>query len=292
MKFDCVIMNPPYKIHVDVFNKGFDYLKDNGTLICIHPSTPFVNRKNTKNYDNEKQIKNIVSDYDSRLTFVDGNKIFNDAGFFTPLSVTRVNKVKNKKLEVVYTWLDESQTEIKKYNSLDDIYIHGNDIVLGIRDKIFSKVQTKIWDKVSRRDSFGRYYVKINTICGNTPKKNKINPDFFCLIYKSDEYNKKSLVVPHESLPTKVGDKNYISVGSIEEGNNCFDYLLTKFSRFCLSLYKINSQLSRGELMSVPYMDFTQKWNDEKLFKYFEFNQDEINFINDYIEDWYEQDIK
>ena len=44
--------------------------------------------------------------------------------------------------------------------------------------------------------------------------------------------------------------------------------------------------------MSVPYMDFTQKWNDEKLFKYFEFNQDEINFINDYIEDWYEQDIK
>ena len=40
----------------------------------------------------------------------------------------------------------------------------------------------------------------------------------------------------------------------------------------------------------IPYMDFSQEWTDEKLFDYFELNQEEIDFINTYIQNWYERD--
>jgi hypothetical protein len=54
----------------------------------------------------------------------------------------------------------------------------------------------------------------------------------------------------------------------------------------------LNQNLHRGELRAVPYLDFTQEWDDEKLFNYFGFTQEEIDFVNEYIQDWYEQDTK
>jgi site-specific DNA-methyltransferase (adenine-specific) len=66
---------------------------------------------------------------------------------------------------------------------------------------------------------------------------------------------------------------------------------MTKFARFCLSLYK-NSANILSDLKAVPYMDFSQEWTDEKLFKHFNLNKDEIKFINEYIPNWYERDFK
>jgi hypothetical protein len=292
--FNYIVMNPPYGPDIKIFNNSFDNLLLPGKgnkIICLQPSTPLINRKPTADLPKTKRIKEIVSEHKTCLELVNGNEIF-DAAFFTPLMVNTVEKVKDKKIEVIYSHINPDNKEVKVYDKLDDIFIHGDDRVLGIRDNIFSKMTTSIWDNVSRKGSFDNNYVKINTVCGNPPKSGKLNPDFFCLIYKADEYKKDKLVIPHKSLPLDTGDKNYISVSTREEGNNCFDYLLTKFARFCLSLYKMNSQLSRGELLAVPYMDFTQKWDDEKLFNHFGFTQEEIDFINEYIQDWYEQDTK
>ena len=71
-----------------------------------------------------------------------------------------------------------------------------------------------------------------------------------------------------------------------------FEYFKTKFVRFSISIYKLNQNLHRGELMAVPYMDFSKEWTDEKLFDYFELTQEERDFINTYIQNWYERDFK
>lgn len=287
---DFIVINPPYKggLHIEVFNKAFEELNDGGTLICLHPSTPFINRKPTKDDGKTQKIKEIVSKYKTRLTLVDGNKIF-DAGFFTPLSITRVEKVLDEKIEVVYSHIDSTNKEVKVYDKLDDIFIHGNDIVLKIRDRIFSKMTTSIYDKLSRKGSFDNFYFKINTVAGNVSKTDgKMNPDFYCMIYKENE-NKISDFITDLSIN---GDLNYISVSTYEEAKNCGNYLLTKFARFSVSLYKMNVQFSRGELRAVPYMDFSQEWTDEKLFEYFELEQKERDFINTYIQNWYERDGK
>jgi hypothetical protein len=289
MKF--IIINPPYKngLHIEIFNRSVEELEDFGELFCIQPSTPFVNRKPTRDDDKTKKIKENVSKYRTRLTLVDGNRIFKNAGFFTPLSMTRLKKVLDKKIEVVYSHIDSTNKEVKTYDKLDDIFIHGNDIVLKIRDKIFSKMTTSIYDKLSRRGSFDKFYFKINTVAGNVSRTDgKINPDFYCMIYKENENNISDFIT---DLSIN-GDLNYVSVSTREAAKNCGNYLLTKFARFCVSLYKMNVQFSRGELMAVPYMDFSQEWTDEKLFDYFELTQEERDFINTYIQDWYDRDFK
>lgn len=289
-KKDFIVINPPYKggEHINIFNKAFDELNDGGILICIHPSTPFINRKPTKDTGGTPRIKEIVSKYKTRLTLVDGNKIF-DAGFFTPLSITRVEKVLDEKIEVVYSHIDSTNKEVKVYDKLDDIFIHGNDIVLKIKDRIFSKMKTSISDKLSRKGSFDNFYLKINTIGGHPPKagESKVHPDFYCMIYKENENNISDLIT---DLSIN-GDLNYISFSSKEEAENCGDYLMTNFARFCVSLYKINVQFSRGELKAVPYLDFTKKWNDDLLCSEFDISDDEREYMESYIGKWYERDF-
>ena len=290
MNSDFIIINPPYKggLHIEIFNKAFEELNDGGTLICLHPSTPFINRKPTKDDGKTQKIKEIVSKYKTRLTLVDGNKIF-DAGFFTPLSITRVEKVLDEKIEVVYSHIDSTNKEVKVYDKLDDIFIHGNDIVLKIRDRIFSKMTTSIYDKLSRKGSFDNFYLKINTIGGHPPKngETKVHPDFYCMIYKENENNISDLIT---DLSIN-GDLNYVSFSTQEEAKNCGNYLLTKFSRFCVSLYKMNVQFSRGELRAVPYLDFSKEWNDELLYSEFGIEGDEKEFMESYIGKWYERDF-
>ena len=285
---DFIVINPPYKEHKSIFNENFDMLNDGGVLICIHPSTPFINRKSTKDDGKTQKIKEIVSKYKTRLTLVDGNKIF-DAGFFTPLSITRVEKVLDEKIEVVYSHIDSTNKEVKVYDKLDDIFIHGNDIVLKIKDKIFSKMTTSISDKLSRKGSFDNFYLKINTIGGHPPKtgETKVHPDFYCMIYKENENNIPDLIT---NLSIN-GDFNYVSFSSREEAKNCGDYLMTNFARFCVSLYKINVQFSRGELKAVPYIDFTKKWNDDLLCSKFGISTDEREYMESYIGKWYERDF-
>ena len=65
---------------------------------------------------------------------------------------------------------------------------------------------------------------------------------------------------------------------------------MTKFARFCLSLRKTGRDLNSTDLIYVPYLDFSEEWTDEKLFKHFGLDSEEQEFINEYIQDWYERD--
>jgi len=199
------------------------------------------------------------------------------------------NKVLDEKIEVVYSHIDSTNKEVKIYDKLNDIFIHGNDIVLKIRDRIFSKMTTSIYDKLSRKGSFDNFYLKINTIGGHPPKngETKVHPDFYCMIYKENENNISDLIT---DLSIN-GDLNYVSFSTQEEAKNCGNYLLTKFARFCVSLYKMNVQFSRGELRAVPYLDFTKEWNDEMLYSEFGIEEDEKEFMESYIGKWYERDF-
>ena len=101
------------------------------------------------------------------------------------------------------------------------------------------------------------------------------------------------LKTPTEKSEQKGGTGfNQISISSENNALNLFNYLLTKFARFCVSIYKMNIQLTSRELDILPYMDFSQEWTDEKLFEHFELETEELEFINTYIQNWYERDGK
>jgi hypothetical protein len=288
MEFDNIVMNPAYKggLHIQMFNKAFKLLKDGGIMTCIHPSTPFITRKPTKIDSKTKEIRQIVSSYKTKLVFVDGNKLFN-AGFFAPLSITTVEKIKSNKIDVVYKHIDNSSEDVFSYSSIDEIFIHGSNLVPSIYKKILNKMKISVDSKLTRKGSRDNFYLKLNSIVGNIPKNGKVNPDFYCLVYR-EKQNSFNELISEQFID---GDTMYVSLNSVEEGFNFFNYCLTKFARFCVSLYKINQHVDRGELMVLPFLNFNNNWTDEMLFNYFELNNEEINFINNYIGNWYERDF-
>jgi hypothetical protein len=291
---DFIIINPPYKRgkHLEILLEAFNQLNDGGTLICLHPSTPFINRKPTKDDGKTKRIKEIVSQYKTRLTLVDGNKIFN-AGFFTPLSITRVEKVLDEKIEVVYSHIDSNNKEVKVYDKLEDIFIHGNDIVIGIYNKIIPNIKKSLEDMLYRKNNISQKYIRLARISGHPPKPGEkmINPDFFQLIYKANEKDLDSIITDSPVGKRADGNQfNELVIKDTDKVEYIHSYLMGKFSRFCLSLYK-NSANILSDLGAVPYMDFSQEWTDEKLFDHFELTQEERHFINTYIPNWYERDF-
>jgi len=60
-------------------------------------------------------------------------------------------------------------------------------------------------------------------------------------------------------------------------------YIKTKFFRFFV-LFKKNTQNgAKGVYSYVPIQNFDEKWNDEKLYKKYGLNQEEIEFIESMI---------
>ena len=72
-----------------------------------------------------------------------------------------------------------------------------------------------------------------------------------------------------------------------KERDNFIKYCKTKFSRFFLSYIKYNGNLFDSDRY-VPWLDFTQEWNDAKLCKEFGISNELWNYIDNFIPDYYE----
>lgn len=136
-----------------------------------------------------------------------------------------------------------------------------------------------------------KYYVQISLIRGDviyrghmlgpTDVKNYNNEivkkDFYTLIGKTPDINKgirKPDITTYE-FNTQVEQDNFIN------------YCKTDFARFCLALTKNSQNIAKGELKLIPWMDFTQKWTDEKLFDHFNVDTETQIYIKKFIPDYY-----
>ena len=292
MKFDIVLLNPPYSngLFIQFLNKGFSLLKDGGTLCAIHPSTYIISKKVTR----EKRhilLNNTIEKYKSSVKLVNGNSIFEKAGFFTPLSITTITKTEDPTINVVYEHLGESiKTAV---TSVKDIWIHSNNLAPSIYSKIKEKMTLSLLDMwTDKAPTDGNLYLKVNNIAGNRPQRGTIglNPDFNCIIYKTEVDAgtwKEELVTTKPRMW-----KGHLKAKNNKELENLYNYTITKFARFCVSLLKLGQNMHRGELAMTPYLDFSEEWTDEKCYKYFNLTEEEIEFIESYIKDWYAHDFK
>lgn len=175
-------------------------------------------------------------------------------------------------------------------DTIEDIYIHGNPIVKTIKNKVFNKIITPIESKLYPNEINGTFYLAIARLTGHRPKNDEIiNPDFYTIINKKYENDFDNLITQDLSRYEK---GQLVVLNSYEECFNTSRYLLTKFARFCVSLTKIGTSLQRKELLSVPFVDPSILWTDEMLFEYFELTQEEINYINTFIPNYYERDFQ
>ena len=278
--FNLGTTNPPYTqmIDMDFLSKSYDICEK---VLFVHPSTWLLDEKNKQK--KFTKVKDKIGKDLEKIVLFNGNEIFKIA-LFVPCVYTYINKdKKSDKIECVDRLLNKTvyYDNIYDINKFSDV-----DIYPKLKEKILdiSKVDN-IWKyyKDNNRNNIKDWMVTFTGIRGNV----SLNNDIY--LVKNDFYT----IVSNERVPqrndAKVGNaflKFYFDTEM--ECNNFLNYLKTNFSRFCLSAYKNNQNLHRGELEIIPWLDFKEEWNDEKLIKEFCISKEEVEFIDNIIPKYYD----
>jgi len=286
-KFDIVLGNPPYKngTHHKFIVKGFNLLNEGGSVLILHPSTAFVNKKNVSKDNVEHNLIEIVNTNKTTLIFLRASDYFNDIFLYVPLSITLILKSNCNEILLNNKFIENHI--IQTLNNVNEIYIHGTPLIFSILNKINSKHLPNVYDSLFPNKN-GGVFIKLPRFSGHKPIKDKLNPDFFTIIIKKYENDFNGMIVNGMSndldilLPLST-DTNCI---------NYINYLMTKFARFSLSINKINQNLAHKEYQSIPMVDENILWTDEMLFDYFELTEEERNYINTFIPNYYQRDFQ
>jgi hypothetical protein len=276
-KFDIVIGNPPYNQMIDM-----DFVKKSYSIcdkiLYVHPSTWLLDEKNKqKKFTSTKEL--IANDLESIVLF-NGNGVFG-ISLHVPCVITYINK--NKKNNSIKCFDRINKCKLT-YDNINQINKFGdNEIYPKLKNKILEIASIKNLDDVVKEHQNNKYFINVAQIQGDTKFRDRkdigmdvemVSESYYTLCTKNVQISEEPKQQPF-SFKTKI------------EANNFLNYIKTNFCRFSLSIYKTNKNLHRGELSSVPYLDFTQEWTDEKLYKEFNLTEEEINFINTHIPKYY-----
>lgn len=269
--FDYGIGNPPFNQMIDMKFVKLSYELCDVTCI-VHPSTWLLDEKGKQKAFND--TKDLIKSHLESIELFNGNKVFG-IQLFVPCVITYIDKNKDKSgikcfdkinnIELIYSDINQ----INKFSNID--------IYRELKVKIFKKSNIDNLLKNKNKNT-GCYFVNTAQIRGHVDLKSSTNmliDDFYTIITKDTK------------VSTEINKHMFFSFMTNDEAYNFIKYLKTNFCRFCLSIYKNNSQLDRGELSSIPWLDFTQEWTDEKLYKEFDLTEEEIKFIERHIPKYY-----
>jgi len=221
----------------------------------------------------------LVGKHLESIELFNGNKIFNIA-LFVPCVITYIDK--NKKSKGIHC-VDKINDVQLIYDDIHQINKYSNkDIYLSLKDKIKNFKNENVWNKYKKDNKVKDYMISFTGIRGNVNLKTEesmVQKDFYTIVSTERKPQMSNEIVGDSFL------KFYFE--NEFECNNFLNYLKTNFVRFMLSIYKNNQNLHRGELEIIPFLDFTQEWSDEKLYKEFNLTDAEIKFIEKHIPKYY-----
>lgn len=271
LQFDLVISNPPYNNNADL-KLLREILPLTKEAIVVHPGICFFNRKNIK-----KLYTDFKREFEHRLKSIeifDGNSVFGIRLYYGCVITHFVENNQNQ-INVI----DKINNTTFHTNSIQDVTKWGFDWL--IIKPFFEQIKS-----FCLRDN-----VQANV--KNVPNDLKFNMQISTI--NGDDLNPYIIIPKNKELSRGIKNEKYFGTAnciifhfdSEIEQENFIDYCRTDFARFCLSFYKNNQHLARGELKIVPWMDFTQKWTDEKLYKFFNVSEEIQTLINKYIKPYY-----
>jgi site-specific DNA-methyltransferase (adenine-specific) len=313
MKFDVIIGNPPYQLNdgggvgssaIPIYHHFVNQAikLQPKYLVMITPSRWFSGGKGLDDFRNkmlkDKRIKNIV-DYTDASECFPGVEIKGGVNYFLwdkdYSGKCKIQLIKNSTIV-------ETSERYLLHKDLD-IFVR-NEMGLVILEKIKLKSKRNFDEIVSFRLPFGlnstfdeyKQKSEISNIKVYGNKKNgyisidKVSKNKN-LAYKWKLFvpkaigsgdSKTDVVKPLVGEPFSVCTETYLLIGPFDTeqiAQNVNQYISTKFFHFLLGLRKNTQNSTSDSYKFIPYLDFKLKWNDEKLFKYFDLNKNEIDFI-------------
>lgn len=322
MKFTAVIGNPPYNLEVNqdtaqtkpIYHSFVDMAKRINAkyLSMIIPARWYAGGIGLEDFRSsmlsDKHIKRLV-DYPNGRDCFPANNVSGGVCYFLRdrdseglCSYTNiVNGVKSTKERD----LGEYDTFIR-YNEALDIIKKITDFKEKPLSTIVSSLNPFGFGSASRGQqnkdevhniklvsSRGDGYVskdEISTGCDLVDKyKVLIGKAISGHIGETDSDGKVKVLARVDSLnPNEVCTFSYFVVGEFdgaEERDNLKDYLKTKFARFLLLQSLSSMNITKDKFNFVPLQNFTEKWDDNKLYGKYKLTADEINLIESSIKE-------
>jgi hypothetical protein len=142
---------------------------------------------------------------------------------------------------------------------------------------------------IQNQENLTDYSVRFGLIQGTSAVNDFYSDDFFNFTGKNVEKNKCDHTFRFSEASKLSGQpKPAFSFNNEKERENFLNYCKTKFVRFLMSLTKHGANITRGELSTIPWLDFTQEWNDKKLCKEFRISEELWEYIDNFIPDYYD----
>lgn len=92
----------------------------------------------------------------------------------------------------------------------------------------------------------------------------------------------RSMSTPHIVYPGEVDSFSYLNIGFFDteqEADNFRRFMMCKLPRFMMRTTYSSSHISQANFIFVPKMDFTEVWDDQRLYDYFDLSDDERQHI-------------
>lgn len=260
MKFDVVVMNPPFcnGLHLKILQgiiPAVDF-EHGGQIECIHPAAwmqfPTRGRSGFMN--------DLIDDFDM-IERKDANKMFDiDGGDLV------VTSLKKGGLSFSGNAVSDKFFCCFKFNSR---FATNWKIVKSIYNKVTVKCPNKVSNKTEKPD-ITRFPLKYYTTRFATSDHNENggNNGFRICSQKYSTAIQTSVVA---------GAK-FLNFATEQERYNAWQSYLTKFARFCVAMDE-STKL-------VPYMDnYQQPWDDQRFYQHFGLTAEEIWVIENTIKD-------
>lgn len=320
MKFDVIISNPPYQLSdggsaggaMPIYQKFVEQARKLKPryITMIIPSRWFAGGRGLEDFRkmmlNNTHIKSMV-DYPKSRDCFQGVDIAGGVCYFLmdenyDGKCTFISRTKSEESTRIRS-LSEYPVFIRDNIGIDIIHkVRNNstrmmsDIVqpvspFGLRSFARGK-ENPYPNAITLISSAGKSYLSRSEIKKGTDLLDKylvtvgyLNPDRAGVNNASDG---KSGVTTKISIyePGTAVTETYIVIGAFatyKEAHSCATYLQGKLPRFLLLQTLSSMHITKQNFNYVPMVKFDDDWNDEKVYKYFKLNQDEINYIENKI---------
>ena len=279
MKFDLVFSNPPYNKSIDIkiLTEVYDVADE---MIVIHPSTWLLDTKGS--YSTYNNFRNKINRHIQSFSLFNGNADFGIT-VNTPIVISHINKNLDADINVDFFG------EIYSAPDISDVTKFGKSWFLFV--KKFMKEIVKecsnsgsIWSNRVDANNIdeSKFYCQLADIIGNVNLTSKtsqmVKDDFYTMTIKN---SKDNIGIRKNTI------QNTYMFNTEKERDNFLKYCETDFARFCVALTKNNTHIDSGEMKNVPWLDFTEEWDDEKLFKKFNVSQELQDYIREFLPDYY-----
>ena len=284
MKFDIILMNPPYDNGLG--NSFLEKVIDISNKICtIQPSSFIVGKKQKVSII--KKINNCEVNIDK----IDGNKSFEGVGYLNgEVGIIYINKFGNK--EIIYNGkkISSEINELRHYSD-DPLFIEFYNIVKKIYNKNNASAHVKLFWEMNEeqfKEYENKYIIRIPAFV----KGYKLLSSELGLGLFKDLKNKVT-------VKGRGGNKmSFLKIGFVfntkNEMNNCYNYLRTDFINACCYLIKTTMHTDRGELKYIPWFDFSDEHFskspreiDDWLFKKYNISDEIRKHIEEILPDYY-----